>query len=109
MASRTSFTAGDVTTDQSGNVTPGRTAKLGNVADVEAPCLPRDEEDIQQSLMASRLPDEPSSRSRWPLPVDDGGAIRREPNPRPSSAESPTDPHVPSRRQRPPKAGLPRE
>ena len=31
MASRASFTTGDETTDQSGNVTPGRTAKLGTV------------------------------------------------------------------------------
>jgi len=54
MACKASWTAGDVTTDQSGNVTPGRTVELGSIAEVQAAAPFRgDDEDTQQSFTAS--------------------------------------------------------
>src|SRR5260370_40054198 len=105
MASRASRTVGDVTTDQSGNVTPGRTAWLGSGAAVDAAALFRDEEDTQQSFMASRLPCESLFRSPQLLPGDDGGPTRRDRCTRPS-AEAPPAPHLPATRSGQPRAGL---
>src|SRR5690606_16983877 len=104
MASRASFTTGDETTDQSGNVTPGRTAKLGTVADVETVALSRDAEDVQQSFMASGLHSESSCWNRRPLHGDDGCRRRQARGPRRSGKARP-DPNPSTTRRGRPAAG----